>query len=81
MNGISYTALRSVRGPGTDPWWSAARNRDDVPRPIAAMLHGRARVELGPQEAQAALAWAATLESWGDAQPKPLLLFQAERGD
>jgi hypothetical protein len=69
----SYVALRAVRGHGTGAWWAAARASRDVPPPVAGLLHGRTRVELNATEAEAVLAWAATVDGWAGSDPKPLL--------
>jgi hypothetical protein len=37
-------------------------------------MHGRTRIELTAQEADAALEWAATVDGWAEARPKPLLV-------
>jgi hypothetical protein len=70
----SYLALRAVDGAGANGWWAAARRRSDVPTAVGALLHGRRRVELTEAEAEAALAWATTVDGWADAEPKPLLV-------
>ena len=44
-----------------------------MPPPVAGLLHGRTRVELNATEAQAVLAWAATVDGWAGSDPKPLL--------
>jgi hypothetical protein len=72
----SYLALRAVGGPGTNGWWAAARRRADAPDAVAALLHGRTRIELSAEEADAALAWAATVDGWTGAEPKPLLVHR-----
>jgi hypothetical protein len=78
---MSYTALRIVSGSDAGTWLSAARDSDGVPRPVAALLGGRTRIEVSPEEANAAMAWAATLPGWTDADPKPLLVHPGERSD
>jgi hypothetical protein len=70
-------ALRAVSGPTAEHWWSVARRRADVPTAVAALLGGRSRIELSAAEADAALAWAVTVDGWADAEPKPLLLHRA----
>jgi hypothetical protein len=74
---LSYMALRAVSGPTAERWWSVARLRADVPAAVAALMGGRSRVELSTAEADAALAWAATVDGWAEAEPKPLLLHRA----
>jgi hypothetical protein len=70
--GTSYVALRAHRSPETAAWWAEADRSDSVPPPVTALLAGRTRVELSVTEADGALAWAALLPSWADADPKPL---------
>lgn len=70
-------ALRAVSGPTAEQWWSVARGRADVPTAVAALMGGRSRIELSAAEADAALAWAATVEGWANAEPKPLLVHRA----
>jgi hypothetical protein len=73
----SYVALRAVRDARTEPWWSAADDRDSAPPPVLALLAGRSRVELSGAEAEAALAWAATVDGWAGLDPKPLVLHRS----
>jgi hypothetical protein len=77
---ISYVALRAVRDARTEAWWSAADTSDSAPPPVLALLAGRSRVELSAPEAEAALAWAATVDSWAGLDPKPLVLHRAIPG-
>jgi hypothetical protein len=70
--GSSYVVLRALPG---DAWWSAVRGRTDVPHAVAALLHGRRRIELGADEAEAALTWARALDGWAAADPKPLVVY------
>jgi hypothetical protein len=73
---LSYLVLRPARSAETDGWWAAAaRRRADVPAAVAALLRGRSRVEVSPDEADATLTWAEGLEGWADAEPKPLVLY------
>jgi|tagenome__1003787_1003787.scaffolds.fasta_scaffold18668274_1 hypothetical protein len=72
----SYLALRSVPGPHAAAWWSAARVSHDVPEAVAALMHGRTRIELTAGEADEALAWAETVDGWAHAEPKPLLVHR-----
>jgi hypothetical protein len=76
----SYVALRAVRDPRTEAWWSAADRSEPVPPPVLALLAGRSRVELSAGEADAALAWAATVDGWAALNPKPLVLHRAIPG-
>jgi hypothetical protein len=71
----SYLALRVCPRVDADVWWSAVRRRDDVPHVIAALLGGRARIELSRAEARHALAWAGTVEGWADSDTKPLFVY------
>jgi hypothetical protein len=71
--------VRAVTTPGADAWWWGVRDSDDVPHAIAALLSGRRRVELSRSEASAVLAWAAGVEGWRNADPKPLLVYPGER--
>jgi hypothetical protein len=64
-------ALRAVSVPAVEAWWVAAR---DMPRPVASLLPGRRRIEIGA-EAEAVLLWVSAVESWADAEPKPLFLY------
>ena len=75
----SYTALRAVTSPAADAWWVAARDSDDVPHAVAALLSGRRRLEVSREEASAVIAWAAGVDGWRDVEPKPLLVYSAER--
>jgi hypothetical protein len=71
----SYTALRATAGPGADAWWQAARSSENSPPPVIALLRGRTRIELSGDEVDAVLAWAATVDGWADAHPKPLIVY------
>jgi hypothetical protein len=73
----SYYALRVSSRADVDGWWSAARRRPDAPRAITALLAGRSRVEVSPDEAARALAWAEGVEGWASADPKPLAVHPA----
>jgi hypothetical protein len=74
----SYYALRVCPRVDADAWWSAVRRRDDVPHGVAALLGGRARVELTREEAGHALAWAGSIEGWPTTDAKPLVVYPAE---
>jgi hypothetical protein len=70
----SYSALR-VRPTASAPaWWSAARERTDVPDAVGMLMAGRTRVELSDDAAAEALEWAASVDGWGAADPKPLFV-------
>jgi hypothetical protein len=59
-------------------WWTAARRRSDVPAAIDTLLHGRRRVEVTADEALDALAWAARVDGWDRAEPKPVFIHQPD---
>jgi len=71
----SYVAIRAVAS--GDAWWAAARRRRDIPPPVVSLLHGRTRIELSSEEADAVLQWAASVDGWANAQPKPLAVHHA----
>ena len=71
----SYYALRVCPRADADAWWSAVRRRDDVPHAVAALLGGRARIELTREEAGHALAWAGGIEGWPSTDAKPLFVY------
>jgi hypothetical protein len=75
--GASYYALRAGSRATAGAWWDAVRERHDAPPAIAALLAGRMRVELGRDEAERALAWAAGVEGWERSEPKPVALYAA----
>jgi hypothetical protein len=72
---MSYLVLRPAHSAETDGWWAAARRRADAPAAVAALMRGRSRIELSADEADATLLWAAALDGWADAEPKPLVLY------
>ena len=57
-------------------WWSAARERRDVPVAIWTLMAGRMRVELTAETAAQALAWAESVDGWGAAGSKPLFIHR-----
>jgi hypothetical protein len=71
----SYFALRVCPRADAEAWWSAARRRHDAPPAVAALLAGRARIELTLEEADQALAWAAQLDGWRESSTKPLTVY------
>jgi hypothetical protein len=77
----SYCVLRARPRAWAEAFWSAAREQDDVPPAIRDLLAGRDRVELTREAAVEALAWAAGIEGWEGAEPKPVFLYDpaAER--
>ena len=46
-----------------------------MPYAIAALLGGRARIELTREEANHALAWAGSIEGWPSSDAKPLFVY------
>jgi hypothetical protein len=74
---VSYFALRVDPRADADIWWSAVRRRTDAPPAIAALLGGRARVELTREEAGHAMAWAGGIDGWPDTDSKPLIVYPA----
>ena len=73
----SYYALRARPTATADAWWRAVRRRRDAPHAIAVLLAGRVRLELSRDEAERALAWAASVEGWERSEPKPVALYAA----
>ena len=71
----SYYALRVCPSADADVWWSTVRRCDDVPHAVAALLSGRARIELTREEASFALSWAERIEGWTDSDIKPLFVY------
>jgi hypothetical protein len=58
-----YVVLRL--DPAAHEWLESARRATlDAPDSVRALLAGRSRVEIGPAEAERALAWAAQLPGW-----------------
>lgn len=74
----SYLVLRPAHNAETDGWWAAARRSADTPSAVTALLRGRSRIELSADEADATLSWAAGLDGWADAEPKPLVVYGRE---
>jgi hypothetical protein len=59
----SYVVLRL--DPAAHAWLDSARRHAlDAPDSVRALPTGRSRVEVGPAEAERALAWAAQLPGW-----------------
>jgi hypothetical protein len=75
---IQHTVLRIRPRASAGAWWSAARLRHDAPPAVGALLAGRARVELTPEEADQAITWARSVDGWAAAEPKPLFIHQAD---
>ena len=73
-----YLALRRSSGATAPAWWAAARRQPDRPAAVAALIAGRDRVEVSPDEAASVLAWAGTLAGWATADPKPLFLHEPD---
>lgn len=74
-SGSSYCVLRVCPRAPAEAWWSALRERHDVPGAIRVLLSGRIRVELTREEAAAALAWAAGIRGWVESDPRPLFVY------
>jgi hypothetical protein len=72
----SYVVLRICPAASATAWWEAARQRRDAPPPIAALIRGRSRIEVTPDEAAGALAWAGALAGWPTTDPKPLFVHE-----
>jgi hypothetical protein len=71
----SYFALRvAPRGRSTRWWASAEAALESAPPAVRTLLSGRMRVEVSGGEALEALAWAATLDGWGEG-PRPLWIY------
>jgi hypothetical protein len=73
-----YVALRVCPGASAPAWWEAARERRDRPVAVAALLAGRRRVELSPDEAASVLTWAGAIAGWSAADPKPLFVHEPD---
>jgi hypothetical protein len=58
-------------------WLAAARKRRNAPPAIVALIGGRNRVEVTVEEAEHALAWAASTDGWSGMDPKPLFVHAA----
>jgi hypothetical protein len=57
-------------------WLAAARRRGiEAPDPIRALVAGRSRVEVGHEEAERALQWAAQLPGWHEDRRPPLFVY------
>ena len=71
----SYFALRVAPRGRSSPWWGSAEAAfDSAPPAIRTLLSGRMRVEVSSDEALEALAWAATLDGWGEG-PRALWVY------
>jgi hypothetical protein len=75
----SYVAMRICPRASASSWWAAAHQRRDRPAAIAALLAGRGRIEVTPEEAADALAWAGGIAGWAGADPKPVWLYRPEK--
>jgi hypothetical protein len=75
---LSYLVLRPAHSAETDGWWAAARRSADVPSSVLGLMRGRSRVELSADEANETLSWAAGIDGWADAEPKPLVVYGRE---
>lgn len=79
LDADSYCVLRVCPAAAADAFWAELRALDDVPDAIAALRAGRIRVEVSRREAAEALAWAAGVEGWATADPKPLFVYDPAR--
>ena len=71
----SYFALRVAPLGRSSRWWASAEAAfENAPPAIRTLLSGRSRVEVSSDEALEALAWAATLEGWGEG-PRALWIY------
>jgi hypothetical protein len=75
IDAATYCVLRARPRDWAEPFWEAAEKRSDTPDAIRAFLAGRMRVELSRAEAAEALDWAAAVDGWADAEPKPLFVY------
>jgi hypothetical protein len=69
VENASYYALRRCPGEAADAWWVNVSRHRDAPPGIAALLSGRARVELSRDETVEALAWAKRVDGWSAGEP------------
>ena len=71
----SYFALRVAPLGRSSRWWASAEAAfESAPPAIRTLLSGRTRVEVSGGEALEALAWAATLDGWGEG-PRALWVY------
>jgi hypothetical protein len=73
-----YLALRRSSGESAAAWWEAADRQRDRPAAVTALIAGRDRVEVSPDEASSVLEWAQALAGWPTAGPKPLFLHEPD---
>jgi hypothetical protein len=74
----SYLALRVCPHADESPWWAAARRASGgAPPAMRAILAGRSRVEVSPEEAWDALSWARSVDGW-DGALAPIYLYPRE---
>jgi hypothetical protein len=45
---------------------------------LSALLAGRTRVEVSTAEADEVMAWAATVDGWSTANPKPIFIHRPD---
>jgi len=74
LSDAPHTALRVNPRASAAGWWSGARLRLDTPPAVSTLLTGRKRVEVTPEEATQAIAWAGSVDGWDAAEPKPLFI-------
>ena len=73
-----YMALRRSSAESAQAWWEVAHRQRDRPAAVTALIAGRSRVEVSPDEAASVLAWAGALAGWAAADPKPLFLHKPD---
>ena len=73
-----YLALRTSSAESAQAWWEAAHRQRERPAAVTALIAGRNRVEVSPDEAASVLAWAGALAGWAAADPKPLFLHEPD---
>ena len=77
----SYYALRVCPRARAPQWWTSARAAADAAPPaLQAILAGRARVEVGAEEAADALAWAEQQHGWDHNGLAPVWVYPATPG-
>jgi hypothetical protein len=75
VENTSYYALRRCSGAAADAWWVNASRLRDAPPAIAALMSGRARVEVNRDETVEALAWAERVDGLPHGGEPPLRVY------